>query len=154
MVDVNIINAFLASAKDIMAMIAGLSLDVGSPRIRDLSFTDEYLRIMLGITGELQGQVIICLSKDKAKETASKMMMGMPVAELDDMALSALSELGNMIMGNTSTALASQGLSTDITPPIIEQGASKLNSAFTNICVPFTENGQLYMELNIVVKVK
>ena len=41
---------------------------------------------------------------------ASKMMMGMPVTALDDMSISAISELGNMIMGNAATILLNKGI--------------------------------------------
>ena len=37
---------------------------------------------MIGITGEMRGQVMIVLSYTKALEIASKMMMGMPVENL------------------------------------------------------------------------
>ena len=43
---------------------------------------------------------IVVMGMNTAKDIASRMMMGMPVVELDAMARSALSELGNMMMGN------------------------------------------------------
>ena len=45
-----------------------------------------------------------------ATTLCASMMMGMPVAEIDDMAKSALSELGNMIMGNAATLLSNSNL--------------------------------------------
>lgn len=53
--------------------------------------------------GEMKGQVILAIRENNAKDIASRMMFGMPVNELDEMASSALNELGNMIMGNTAT---------------------------------------------------
>ncbi len=47
--------------------------------------------------------------------------MGMPVTELDDMATSAISELGNMIMGNAATIFSTKGIVIDITPPTVCQ---------------------------------
>ena len=43
-------------------------------------------------------------------------MIGMPVTELDELASSAICELGNMIMGNAATELSQLNLSVDITP--------------------------------------
>ena len=50
--------------------------------------------IIVGFTKGLRGNVVYNMSADAAKFVASKMMMGMPVADLDEMAQSALSEKG------------------------------------------------------------
>jgi hypothetical protein len=52
---------------------------------------------------------VISLSKETALSVASLMMGGMLVTELDDLSKSAISELGNMIMGNTATILQAEG---------------------------------------------
>ena len=46
----------------------------------------------------------------------------MPVDALDEMSMSALSELGNMVSGSTATHLSATGVSTDITTPNITTG--------------------------------
>ena len=61
------------------------------------------------------------------------MMMGMPVMELDDMARSALSELGNMMMGNAATLLFNNNISIDITPPTLLLGSAIISSAETSV---------------------
>jgi len=65
-------------------------------------------------------------------------MMGMPVNEIDEMAKSALSELGNMIMGNSATLLFNKGVKIDITPPSLVKGtAIEISSAgMETMCVP------------------
>lgn len=99
--------------------------------------------IMLGITGELTGQVCIVFDFDVARDIASRMMMGMPVTEIDDMAKSALSELGNMIMGNAATLLSSNKIMIDITPPTLATGKAKLASPnMTSIKVPLLYGGK------------
>ena len=89
--------------------------------------------------------VLAELFVDVAKDVASRMMMGMPVAEIDDMAKSALSELGNMIMGNAATLLANNDLKIDITPPTLGMGSTKLSSPnMTTIRVPLVyESGEV-----------
>ena len=83
------------------------------------------------------------------------MMMGMPVENLDDMAISAISELGNMIMGTAATMLSENGVIIDITPPVVELGTVFMNmKSFQNVCVPLLLDNEMYMELNIIVKVK
>ena len=70
------------------------------------------------------------------------MMMGMPVTEIDDMAKSALSELGNMIMGNAATLLSNKNFRIDITPPTLGMGSTTLTSPnMTSIKVPLLYDG-------------
>ena len=153
--DVNVINPFLASAKRTTAMVAQIDLSIGKPYIRELKFDNEYVRIILGVTGAMTGQVIISMPESKAKDIASRMMMGMPVETLDDMAISAISELGNMIMGTAATMLSENGVIIDITPPVVELGTVYMNmKSFQNVCVPLMLDNEVYMELNIIVKVK
>ena len=98
--------------------------------------------IMLGVTGEMSGQVCIVFDLNVAKDIASRMMMGMPVDVIDDMAKSALSELGNMIMGNAATLLSNNNLRIDITPPTLGMGNAKLTSPnMTSIKVPLVYEG-------------
>ena len=115
-------------------------------------FADDSVIIMIGITGEMRGQVMIVLSYTKALEIASKMMMGMPVEKLDEMSISAISELGNMIMGNAATIFSTKGILIDITPPTVCRGNLTIAQSFAqNICVPLS-GGDITIELDIAVK--
>ena len=78
------------------------------------------------------------MKEDTAKNVASKMMMGMPVAELDDMAKSAIAELGNMVAGNAASNFSSTGLAIDITPPSMYTGKdmSIFSYKAKTICIP------------------
>ena len=100
----------------------------------------------------MKGQVIIAFNKTVACDIASKMMM-MPVTELDEMAKSAIGELGNMIMGNTATIFSTKGIGIDITPPTVGNGTMVFSNNFaTNICVPFTYDNDKTIEVNIAIK--
>ena len=57
-----------------------------------------------------------------AKYIASTMMMGMPVAEFDAMAQSAISEMSNMITATAATNLAGMELEVDISTPSLSIG--------------------------------
>ena len=58
---------------------------------------------------------------------------------MDQMALSALGELANMITGNAAIGLAGAGFSTDLTPPtLIQPKGSKFTTlGCPQIVVPF-----------------
>lgn len=120
--DVANINPFLQSSQSVIEMATQIKVVVGKPGIAKLNFPGTSLILGVGVTGVLKGQVLIVMTEEHAKMFASKMMMGMPVEALDEMAKSALCELSNMIMGNTATLFASNGIAMDITPPFSMQG--------------------------------
>lgn len=141
-ISVEHINPFLMSAEQILSQVCNIRTKIG-PLSKDNTFIDgEPVFIMLGVTGELSGQVCIVFDLEVARDVASRMMMGMPVTEIDDMAKSALSELGNMIMGNAATLLANRNIRIDITPPTLGMGSTKLSSPnMTSIKVPLLYEG-------------
>ena len=120
---------------------------------KTIEFSEESVAIMIGITGQMKGQVLMAFGYEQALQVASKMMMGMPVAELDSMATSAISELGNMIMGNAATIFSTKGIVIDITPPTVCRGAMTITQSYAqNICVPIQSDDGLSLELDIAIK--
>ncbi len=122
------INPFLMSAKQVMQQVCGVDIKFGKIEKTGFHIDGNPMLIMLGITGELCGQACFVMSIDMAKQIASKMMMGMPVPEFDEMARSAISELGNMVMGNAATILSNNNVMIDITPPTIITGTTTIES--------------------------
>jgi len=155
MTDLNVefINPFLIATVGILKDMCQIELKVGKPYIKTNEFADDSILIMIGVTGEMRGQVIIALTITNACDVASKMMMGMPVLELDDLSISAISELGNMIMGNTATILSTKGIGIDITPPTICRGNISITTTHAkNICIPFSYENKVIMELDIAIR--
>lgn len=137
-VKVEYINAFIKASTEVLNNFVSDKFSVGKPYIRSNPFPTKEIVIILGITGDIKGQAVFSLTEEIAKKVASAMMMGMPVDEIDEMAKSALSELGNMIMGNSATLLFNAGMKIDITPPSLVKGTSiEITSAgMETICVP------------------
>jgi len=155
MANVEYINPFLAAAKSVMNDICQIETNMGKPYITKTVFEGNKFVIMVGITGQLTGQVIFSMSDTTACDIASRMMMGMPVPELNDMATSAVSELTNMILGNAATIFSTTEIIIDITPPSVLQGRDMeiTVSDSKTICVPLTyDNGSKAFEINIAVK--
>ena len=151
-INVEYINPFLMAATNIIKDICQIDMQVGKPYVKQTAFADDSVIIMIGITGAMRGSVIIALTYNKALEIASKMMMGMPVTELDEMATSAISELGNMIMGNAATILSTKGVGIDITPPTLCRGNLTITQSYTkNICIPLSGD-DITIELDVAVK--
>ncbi len=149
---VEYINPFIKASTEVLKMIAQIDFVTGKPYVKTSPFTPASVLIVVGITGEIQGQAIISMSQELAMGIASKMMMGMPVTELDEMSKSALSELGNMIMGNAATLLYNQEVQVDITPPSLMVGAGITisSSSMKTIGVPLnSELGTLNFDISI-----
>jgi chemotaxis protein CheX len=151
---VEYVNAFIKASTEVLNNFVAEKYSVGRPFIRQNPFPTSEIVIILGITGEFKGQAVFSMGLDVAKSIASGMMMGMPVNEIDEMAKSALSELGNMIMGNSATLLFNQGIKIDITPPSLVKGTSiEISSAgMETMCVPLVSTvGNV--EFDIAIKV-
>ena len=149
---VEFINPFIKASTEVLKMIAQVDFTTGKPYMKISPFTPSSVLIVVGITGEIQGQAVISMSYELAKAVASKMMMGMPVEELDEMSKSALSELGNMIMGNTATLLFNNNINVDITPPslMVGEGITISSGSMTTIGIPLTSDiGTMNLDISI-----
>lgn len=121
--DVKLINPFIQASIEIFKTMAFVELSVGRPGLAELTFTNEVFVVQAGLTGNIKGQVLLVFNKENALLTASNMMGGMPVTELDELSSSALNELCNMIMGNSATIFSTLDILIDITPPIFMKGS-------------------------------
>lgn len=154
MADFNVecINPFLMAATSIMRDMCQMDLTVGKPYVKTTEFKDDSALIMIGVTGEMRGHVILAFTLENACKIASKMIM-MEVTDLDELATSAISELGNMVMGNAATILSTKGIGIDITPPSFCRGNISITTTYTkNVCIPLICNGETLIELDIAIK--
>lgn len=146
------INPFLIAATKILKDMCFIDTKIGRPFVKNISFQEDTVVIMIGVAGELRGQVMISFSSDVACDIASKMCM-MPITQMDDLSKSAICELGNMIMGNTATVFSTKGVGIDITPPTLCMGNVSVHTSFTkNICIPLTYDDEKTIEFNIAMK--
>jgi len=93
---VEYVNPFIESASDVLMEIANLKSDRGILSMKDLNAPFRDVCAILGVIGAVQGQVIYGFDESTARSVVSRMMMGAEVNEFDEMARSALGELGNI----------------------------------------------------------
>ncbi|CAH2212858.1 chemotaxis protein CheX [Tepidibacter aestuarii] len=117
-----IINHFLNSVLDIMPQLGFSNIEKKDVFIKESSIKVDGVMLNLGVVGDIKGNVIYNMSEDDAKKVASKMMMGMPVLEFDNMAQSAISELSNMLTAKASIKLEKEGINTNISTPTLTHG--------------------------------
>lgn len=149
---VEFINPFIKATTEVLRQIANIEFLTGKPYIKASPYTAKNLIIVVGITGEIRGQAVISMDEKLAMQIASAMMMGMPVNELDELSKSALSELGNMIMGNSATLLFNSGINIDITPPTLMMGEnlSISSGSMRTVCVPLNcDLGDISLDLSV-----
>ncbi len=111
-----------------MPQLGFQSIEKGEVSVKGRNLENDGVIIVVGIVGEIKGNVVYCLELECAKKIASTMMMGMPVIEFDDMAQSALSD---MLTANAATSFAEMGISLDISTPTLLYGEKisvKMNS--------------------------
>ena len=154
--NVEYINPFIEASQSVLVMMTGSKPELGQVYLRKTPFESDNIAVFVGLTGRIRGQVIISLSKTTALSIASAMMGGMPVTELDEISKSAISELANMIMGNTATLLASRGIGIEITPPSLLVGEKLLitPSNMKTVCVPLVIGDNSIMEIDVSLEDK
>lgn len=146
------INPFLIAATNVLKSLCMIDAKIGKPYLKDTEFTDSTLVIMIGITGEMRGQVMLAFDNSVACDIASKMCM-MTITQMDEMSQSAICELTNMIMGNTATVFSTKGIEIDITPPTICNGNVAFTNNFTkNVCIPLVFDENKTIEFNLAIK--
>lgn len=148
------VNAFIMATHSLLTQMCMIpEVKVGKPSLKEAKFPDDTSLIIVGLTGDITGHVMLAFPRVTALDIISKMTM-MPVTEIDDLGVSAISELGNMIMGNASTLLSGQNVLIDITPPNYCCGSKLMFSgAGKNICVPLIYEDGKVLEVNLALKV-
>lgn len=146
------INPFISVACDMLKQVCNISATRGQLYIKKSTFSADRVVILVGLAGQLKGQVFLSMDEKVACQIASAMMCGMPVPQLDDMSKSAISELGNMILGNVATTFANNGITMDITTPTLMVGNDILISTKANqtVCIPLEfDGGKLEIDVAI-----
>ena len=152
--NIEYINPFIEASQIVLKQIASIDVKLGKVYLKMSPYKSEDVVIMVGLTGSIRGQAIFTMNKKLAMSIASSMMGGMPVTDFDEISKSAISELANMILGNTATLLYNRGLTVEITPPSLLMGdnMSISSSKMKTICIPLVLTGGEVIELDISVE--
>ena len=116
------VNPFLAPAKLVWERELGLPLELSSVSAVAHKFTTEDITAVIGVSGELVGNILYGFPKSTARGIID-IMVGDDSDVGSELALSALGELANMITGNAATVLSSSGFSCMIAPPVLIQSS-------------------------------
>lgn len=132
-----ILNAFLQAATDTLRTETGDEVSrgalaaVSAPRL-----TDE-VTVFLAAVGSPKGLVLYGMSRKTTLAIAGA-MVSQEFPAVNDLVLSGVAELGNVITGRAIMHLAQMGYDCDITPPsvMVGQGAYFSTLGITRIQIP------------------
>jgi chemotaxis protein CheX len=149
----DILEPFVEAARSVLATELGAEVTPGRLSLATGAATTLDVTVVIGITGRLTGIAVYSMPEAMAKAIVGK-MMGEEVDELDEMALSGVAEMGNVITGHATTLLSNMGLVCDISPPMLLLGAgSRLSTmSIQRLVIPLaTEYGT--MQAQVAIKV-
>jgi chemotaxis protein CheX len=144
---------FVEAAREVLAQELGTDVTPGKLSLATGAATTLDVTVVIGITGRLTGIATYGMPATMATALLEK-LLGAPVTELDDLALSGVAELGNVITGHATTLLSGMGLNCDLSLPMLLVGAgSRLSTAsIQRLAIPLhTEVGTLQAQVAIKV---
>ncbi|NLW55497.1 MAG: hypothetical protein GX050_02530 [Firmicutes bacterium] len=147
------IDSFVKAVHTVIESMLNPDVKTGKPFFNEDPLTKYEIAVLVGVLGDLQGQVICGMSKETARKIIAQ-MLGDSSPEIDSLGQSALCELKNIIVGTASTNLAEVGYYCTITPPLllidgeVPNFLKHINMAFTiPITIPYGK-----IELNLFLQ--
>ena len=151
--DARIVNALLSAVVSTFTQVVHQKPIMEKPKVvKEITPKFEIITV-IGFVGDLEGNVIYSFAEETALKVISEMMGGMPYNQFDELALSALGELGNMTTGALAINLEKVGIKVDLTPPTVVTGKD-IKVGVDGIILNFPVNlfSQDDVELNLVLK--
>ena len=134
---------FSRATVEVLATYLEQPARAGAPvQVSDPSELQE-VTVIIGITGDMEGRLMLELSKGCALRLCESMNFGEPFSSLCSLARSTLAEMGNLVAGRAVTMLNDEGSKFSITPPVILCGVGMKASGLLNptIVPVITEHG-------------
>lgn len=119
---IELVQPYLQAAKDVIARETGSEVTVGRVSLKKPPASTDEISILIGVTGEIQGVVMIVMNRQTALNIVSH-ITGERYAEFDELAQSAVAEMANVISGRGGIGLAAFGRETTISPPAVLVGS-------------------------------
>ena len=115
---VELVQPYLQAAKEVIGRETGSEVGVGKVSMKKPPASTDEVSILIGVTGQIQGVVMIMMNKQTALNVVGH-ITGENYTQLDELAESAVAEMANVISGRGGIALAALGRETTISPPAV-----------------------------------
>jgi chemotaxis protein CheX len=151
--DIRCVNSFIGGLLNVTEMLGMTSMQrTGLSKSATLT-TENDVNIIIGLVGDMRGNVVLSMQEATARNIASSMMGGMQVEKFDMMPKSALCELANMVAGNSVSLLEKDKILLNITPPTLINGRNMITmiSQVETLVVQF-ESQEGKIEMNVATE--
>jgi chemotaxis protein CheX len=139
---------------EVFATMVFLDISPAKPMMGNDDGIDSSLTSMIGLAGDLKG-VLAVHCPESAALAITGAMLGMECTEIDDDVKDAIGEIANMVAGGLKTALAADGVNTELAIPTTVQGKSVRTSGQSGVqrfIIPFViPAGEFGVELKYVL---
>ncbi len=149
MMRVELVNAFIVAAGEVLASEASVKVSRGPLSLERDAYVTDGVTVLVSVIGEVWGMALYGMGQETAKGLLSR-MMGQEVTSFDELAQSGVGELGNVITGKATTKLAELGYSADISVPtlILGKGSRISTLDIGRLVIPLeTEVGTMRVNL-------
>ena len=151
--DVSYINPFITATLTCYRTMITDKVEFKNPQLKKEPFPSYGISGVIGLSGDAQGSIALCYSKEVAISTVSK-MLGCEIHENSPDLIDAIGEIANIIAGNAKSELSRFNLAISLPNVIIgkDHVLAGLSGAPT-IVVPFGSSlGEFVMEVSLKTK--
>jgi chemotaxis protein CheX len=151
--EVKIINPFVVAAFTFLEKANKINVSKGKLSLINSPIIGGDVNTVINLNGQVTGQIMYCMSMQTALRIASMMLFDMPVNELDELAKSAIQEMGNIITGLASSILTDSGIFCKITSPSLSMGTEIITffKGLSTIVIPINTD---YGEITIMAAIQ
>ncbi|HAN44899.1 MAG TPA: hypothetical protein DCP97_05845 [Ruminococcaceae bacterium] len=146
------INGFIQAIATVFESFSGRRINCRQVNCISKNNCANDILVMIGLIGDVNGSFYMSMNAEIGQQLASELLGGIEINEVDELVASAVSELCNMIIGNACSAISSDSVHVDITPPTVmlgEQAEYNDENTFYNIPVELEQLGIIDFDLNL-----
>ena len=149
---VEYINPFVEAAFNILKEVLQSDISRGELYLKATSQPVLGVAAIIGLTGDVEGRVLLDMSLDTAQSIATTMNSD-ELDGFDELAKATIAELANMITGQAVTKLHDLGYNFDLSPPSLITGDNMVvtDSGVEALIVPL-QLPQGNLEINVAVR--
>lgn len=147
--DVNHINPVLEAFLTVMPQLGLEQVERKNVSVKGRYIESPGVMVIVGIVGDIKGNIIYGLTEADAKSIASAMMMGMPIDDFGELAQSAISELTNMLTANVATNFSKENIMVNISTPTLMYGEFTANASADKVLSVEMGVNNTVIEVNI-----
>lgn len=146
--DNRIYTPFYEATKDVLKLMLDIEANSKSGDNQHQVFDSENkLNISIGLTGDIQGEILYKFPKNTTLEMA-KIMSGMEFNEVDDFVTSAVGEIANIISGKALIALSEKEIQCDIlSPKVIVEAEGNNTYSESHFSIVCTDIGEIEIDI-------